>query len=210
MEAINTFEKWISLDTKESIWNRFFTVAPLVVIGTKEKEAYDLAPKHMVTPLGHDNFFGFVCTPEHATYHNVKREKEFSVSFPKPDQVILASLAATPRCGENGKEKPIINSLPTVKAKRIDALLVKDSYLFLECRLDRIINDFGEFSLIAGRIIEAHVHEDAIRVSDGDDGQMLFRAPLLAYLPYGRFAEIRDTMAFPLPKDFTQKVLEKK
>ena len=62
----------ISLDVNLPIWERVFTVAPLVVIGTKENGGYDLAPKHMATPMGFGNYFGFVCTPKHGTYHNVK------------------------------------------------------------------------------------------------------------------------------------------
>ena len=54
----------VALDTALPIWNQFYTVAPLAVIGTKEGEGYDLAPKHMITPLGRDNYFGFVCTPK--------------------------------------------------------------------------------------------------------------------------------------------------
>ena len=55
---------------------------------------YDLAPKHMATPLGWGGWFGFVCTPSHATYANALREGFFTVSFPRPSQVLLASLAA--------------------------------------------------------------------------------------------------------------------
>jgi hypothetical protein len=32
---------------------------------------------------------------------------------------------------------------------------------------------------------------------------------MLAYLAYGRFAEIKESKAFPFPKDFDQKVLTK-
>ena len=200
--------KWISLDTSQSIWGRFFTVAPLVVIGTKEGSEYDLAPKHMVTPLGHDNFFGFVCTPKHATYHNVKKEGCFTVSFVTPKQVVLASLTATPRCDDHS-EIPAVKHIPTQKAQQVDALVVKDSYLYLECTLDRIIDGFGDFSLIAGKIKAAYVREEALRISEKDDGQMIQEMPLLAYLPYGRFAEIKESAAFPFPKDFEQKVLTK-
>lgn len=199
---------WISLDTSQSIWGRFFTVAPLVVIGTKEGSEYDLAPKHMVTPLGHDNFFGFVCTPKHATYHNVKKEGAFTVSFVTPKQVVLASLTATPRCDDPG-DIPAVKHIPTQKAQQVDALVVKDAYLCLECTLDRIIDGFGDFSLIAGKIIAAYVREEALRISERDDGQMIQDMPLLAYLPYGRFAEIKESAAFPFPKDFEQKVLTK-
>ena len=85
----------VRLDLSQSIWDNFFLVAPLVVIGTKEQlGGYDLAPKHMAMPLGWDNYFGFVCTPSHHTYQNICREKAFTVSFPHPEQIILASLSA--------------------------------------------------------------------------------------------------------------------
>lgn len=193
----------ISLNVNESIWNRFYTIAPLVVIGTKEKDGYDLAPKHMVTPLGYDNYFGFVCTPLHSTYHNIKKEKEFTVSFIQPNQVIMASLAASPRCGRAHTEKSIVKHLPTFPANKVDALFVKESYLLFECQLDRIVDGFGDNSLIAGKIIGAYVHKEAMRLSDGDDESMIHKMPMLAYLPYGRFAEIKETKAFPFPKDFS-------
>ena len=193
-------EKLITLDTKLPIWNQFYTVAPLVVIGTKEGESYDLAPKHMATPLGRENYFGFVCTPRHSTYHNVKKEKVFTVSFPRPDQVILTSLAASPRCGFENKMTGIIENLPTFKSEKIDALFVKEAYLYLECELVKIVDGFGEFSLIAGKITGAYVNNDSLRISEGDDQHMIHQAPLLAYLPYGRFATIKDTFAFPYPQ----------
>lgn len=192
----------IALDTKQPIWDHFFTVAPLVVIGTKEGDGYDLAPKHMATPLGQDNYFGFVCTPRHSTYHNVEREGCFTVSFPKPDQVILTSLAASPRCDEEVKEKPIMGGLPTFPAPAIDAPFLEQGYLFFECEHIKTVDGFGQHSLICGKIIGAFVNEEYLRVSERDELEMVFQSPLLAYLPYGRFAEIRETRAFPFPKDF--------
>ena len=60
-----------SIDTRRPIWERFFTVAPLVVVGTREEDGSpDLAPKHMAGPVSWQNFFGFVCSPTHATYAN--------------------------------------------------------------------------------------------------------------------------------------------
>ncbi len=199
---MNTFkeEKLVSLDTELPIWERFYTVAPLAVIGTKEEDNYDLAPKHMVTPLGRDNYFGFVCTPKHGTYQNIKKEKVFTVSFPRPDQVVLASLAASPRCGDDHNVKAIVDGLPTFKSENIDALFVKNAYLYFECELMKIIDGFGEFSLITGKITGAFVSNDSLRVSEGDDQKMIYQSPMLAYLPYGRFAEIKNTLAFPYPQ----------
>ena len=94
--------KLVSLDIEQPIWNRFFTVAPLIVVGTREATGeFDMAPKHMATPLSWENYFGFICTPSHGTYQNVKREQAFTVSFPNPEQVVQISLAASPRCDDD-------------------------------------------------------------------------------------------------------------
>ena len=74
--------------------------------------------------------------------------------------------------------------------------------MYLECELFRIIDGFGENSIIAGKIKEAYVHNDYLRVSERDDQEQLRNNPLLAYIPYGRFAKIDETYNFPFPKDF--------
>ena len=79
-------DRLTSLDPRESIWDKFFMVAPLVVIGTKEGDSYNLAPKHMATPVGDDNYFAFVCTSRHATYRNIRKHGFFTASFPRPTQ----------------------------------------------------------------------------------------------------------------------------
>ena len=187
-------DRLIDLDTTRPIWDSVFTIAPLVVIGTKEEGGYDMAPKHMVTPLGADNFFGFVCTPRHKTYHNIIDTGEFTVSFPRPDQVTMTSLAASPRCGQNFRDKPIVESLETLPSQKIDALFVKQSYLFLDCILHSITEGFGEYSLIAGKIISAFVDEDSFRFSERDEQEMVANAPMLAYLAHGRFTSISDSI----------------
>ena len=196
-------EKLVTLSGDLPIWERVFTVNPLVVVGTREREGgYDLAPKHRAFSLGWDNYFGFVCTPRHSTYHNARREGVFTVSYPKPTQVVLASLAASPR--EADGTKPSVHALTTFPAREIDGVFIKDAYLHLECALDRIVDDFGENSLICGRIMAAHVEEDYLRASDRDDNDLVHASPLLAYLSPGRYARIADSNSFPFPKDFTR------
>ncbi|NNE00121.1 MAG: flavin reductase [Pirellulaceae bacterium] len=193
----------VALETDHPIWERFFTVAPLVVIGSREQDGrYDLAPKHMATPLGWDNFFGFVCTPEHSTYQNIRREKVFTVSFPNTDSVVLASLAASPRCGDDSK--PALSALPLLPAKSIDGHFLRQSTLFFECQLDRIVDGFAANSLIAGKIVAAHVLPAALRGEDIDDQDVIAASPLLAYLSPGRYAAIEQSTSFPFPKGFTR------
>lgn len=196
-------EDLVSLDTDRPIWDRFFTVAPLVVIGTREGDGYDLAPKHMASPLGWDNYFGFVCTPQHRTYWNVKEEKAFTVSFPQPDQTVITSLTATPRCGDTPRgSKPVLQALPTLPAEVIDGIFLQHSYLFLECELVKIVDGFGKNSLIAGQIVAARISETVLRTSEQSDQELLYQHPLLAYLNPGRFATIRESYAFPFPANF--------
>ncbi|MDH3431801.1 MAG: flavin reductase family protein [Gammaproteobacteria bacterium] len=188
----------ISLDLKAPIWERFFLLAPMVLIGTIEPGgAPDLAPKHMATPMGWDNYFGFVCTPRHGTYKNIERTGVFTVTYPRPSQILYTSLAASPRCGED--EKPVLNAFKTMPATRVDGVFVADGYVFLECEVFRIVDGFGVNSLITGNIVAAHVHKDALRASELDDQELIRNAPMFAYIHPWRFASVTDTNRFPLP-----------
>jgi flavin reductase (DIM6/NTAB) family NADH-FMN oxidoreductase RutF len=186
----------IKLDLEKPIWDNFFSVSPLVLVGTKEENgSYDLAPKSQAIPLGCDNYFAFVCTPRHHTYHNVKREKVFTVSFPRPEQIVLASISAAPR--DEQEEKPSLTALPTFPASIVEGIFLQDAYLFLECQLDRIIDGFGENSLIVGKVVAAQINQLALRVADQDDQDLIAQAPLLAYLAPGRYAKIEKSLSFP-------------
>lgn len=188
----------IELDTDQPIWERFFWVAPLVLIGTMEADGnHDLAPKHMAFPIGWENYFGFVCTPTHHTYSNAQRNGAFTVSYPRPGQLVQTSLAASPRC--EGDSKPALGALPVLPAHSVEGVLVSGCSVYLECELDRVIDDFGVNSLMVGRVTAARVAEDALRLREGDDAELLNASPLLAYLNPGRFASIADSLSFPFP-----------
>ncbi|MFW6193633.1 MAG: flavin reductase [Gemmatimonadota bacterium] len=187
----------VTLGEDQAVWQSVFIVAPLVLVGTKEEDGtYDLAPKHMATPLGWERYFGFVCTPEHRTYWNARREGVFTVSYPRPRQVVLTSLAASPRVGE-GQRKPALEAIPTFPAREVDGVHVRDGYLFLECELDRVIDDLGANSLLIGRVVLAHVLEEAMRLRDRDEQEVIAGVPLLAYLSPGRWARIEESNSFP-------------
>ncbi len=190
---LNTFSM------KYPIWDRMFMVFPLIIVGTKEEDgSYDLAPKHMAMPMSWENYFGFVCTPRHNTYHNAKREGVFTVSYPNPSQWLQTSLTASPRC-EDG-QKHALELVETFPADTVDGVLVADAYLYFECELNRVIDNFGTNSLIVGKILSAHIDASALRSEEQDDQELIFNHPLVTYLHPGRFAEIKETMTFPLPK----------
>ncbi len=189
----------VQLNTDKPIWDRFFTIAPLVLVGTRDEDgALDLAPKHMVTPMGWQNYFGFVCAPTHSTCSNIARTGEFTVSYPKPSQVLYSSLAASPRADGH---KPVLGYFDTFPAEQVDGEFIEDAYLYFECRHHKTYDDFGPNCLITGEIIAAYGDSAWLRASELDDQDLLHSAPLLAYVSPGRFATIDRTNAFPFPAD---------
>ncbi len=202
MKIAKGFEDFVSLDTKKSLWEQFYTVAPLVVIGTREENGFDLAPKHMVTPIGFSNYFAFVCTPRHRTYHNIKKEGIFSVSYVKPDQILMSSIAALPRCSVEDYPRDVVQQIPTVTSEDGENIFVADSYLCFECRLHKIFDGFDDYSIITGTVEKALVHKDYMIHSDQGQQGHIYKNPLLVYVAQGRFAEVQETLAYPYPKDF--------
>jgi len=175
-------------------------VAPLVLIGTRDDDgSLDLAPKHMAFPMGWQNYFGFVCSSSHHTYTNIKRSGEFTVSYPKPSQVLYASLAASPRY--EGGPKTVLQNFSTLEATRVDGKFIEDAYLFLECKHFKTIEDFGKSCLITGEVVAAYADGDYVRSSELDEQELIHEHPLFAYLPPSRFATIDASNAFPFPVD---------
>lgn len=194
-------ECWTKLDTSGPIWSNFHLVCPLFLIGTLEADGSpNFAPKHMASPMGWDNYFGFVCTPRHSTYQNIQRDGVFTVNSPRPDQVVLTSLAASAR--ESDGEKPIMSALSSFPAGEIKAPCFEDSYFVLECQLLKFVEGLGDNVLILGEILAAQVHRDALRTSDGDSQEQIHQNPLLAFISPERFSPIKTSYKFPYPRDF--------
>lgn len=193
---------YTALELSSPVWDRIFMVAPLVVVGTREKNEYDIAPKHMAFPVGFENYFGFVCTPNHGTYQNIRKTREFTVSFPLPEDIVPVSLSATSREGMISKYDTLISSLPVVRAEKMDLPVLRDAYLTFECSAFKIIDGFGENSIITGEIKAASVRKEYLMASDADAQKQLNEHNLLAFIAPNRFARISETQSFPFPKDF--------
>ena len=190
-----------ALQPDQPFFETVYTASPLVIVGTREPDGSgDLAPKHMAFPLGWSDYFGFVCTPAHSTYQNAKRTGSFTVSYPRPENVLEASLAAGPR--EDDGSKPSLTEIETVEADAVDAPAVKDAYAVLECELLQTVDEFGENALVAGEIVGKYVHSDAYHATDEEPESVLERAPVMAYLYPDRFASVSETQAFPFPEGF--------
>jgi flavin reductase (DIM6/NTAB) family NADH-FMN oxidoreductase RutF len=196
----DVLEGLVELPVDSALWERVFTVAPLVLVGTKEGEGWDFAPKHLAMPLGWEGYFCFVCTPRHATYRNLRSHPQFTVSFPRPEQIMASSFAAGGRYEDD--VKPALTAVPSLPARVVDGRVVAGCPLHLECDLERVVDGFGSSSLIVGRIVGAFAAQEAVRGSDVDDADLVYRLGLLAYLPPGRFAAVRESLSFPYPEDF--------
>jgi flavin reductase (DIM6/NTAB) family NADH-FMN oxidoreductase RutF len=187
----------LSLDLDQPIWDRFFSVAPLVVVGTRNADgSHDLLTTHQGFTLAPANLFAFLAPPEDAAVENSLRTRTFAVSFPQPHQVAEASLAAAV-AGREGRH-PMSAEIPTFPTRRIDAVLMTGARLFLECETDRVVEHLGGRVLVIGRIVAAHLDRDSRRLSERDDYDLLENHPLLAFIAPGRFAAIEHTDAFPM------------
>jgi flavin reductase (DIM6/NTAB) family NADH-FMN oxidoreductase RutF len=188
--------RYVPLSLATAVWDRFYSVAPLVLVGTIESDGSpDVAPKHLAMPMSWGFLFGFVCSPDHATYRNAVATEQFTVGFPSPELVLQASLAAGPR-DANG-QKPTLELMSLSPAHVVDGVLVDGCRVHLECRLERVIDDLEQNSLLIGRIVAAHASERALRAPDSDDHDMLDRVPVLAYVHPGRVASVHETKPFP-------------
>jgi flavin reductase (DIM6/NTAB) family NADH-FMN oxidoreductase RutF len=126
----------------------------------------------------------------------------FTVSYPRPSQLVLTSLAAAPRC-EDG-QKPSLSALPTIPAREVRGVVLADSALALECTLDRVVDGLGENSLLIGKVVAAAARPEAIRRDERDDNELIHEEPLLSYLHPGRLAVIDRSQGFPFPRGFSR------
>ncbi len=180
--------------------DRVLTVAPLVVVGTVDDDGVpDLAPKHMVMPVG-DDHLAFTCSPTHTTHRNLLRSAAFTVSWLRPDDVLLASLAAGPRSVDG--EKATLAGVATSPATVVDGVVLTDAPLVVECELERVLDDYGHWSVVVGRIVHAVAATDALLSSDEDPHDVLRRSPLLAYVHPDHVATIDHADAFPYHRGF--------
>lgn len=187
---------FVSLPTDHPVWERFPMVAPLVLVATLEPDgSADVAPKHLAMPVSWQNWFGFVCHPDHGTYRNIIATEQFTVGYPSPRMMLEASLAAAPRASDGSK--PTVEVLSLRPAKVVEGVLVEGCRVHLECRLDRIVDDLGGNVLIIGRVVAAHVSEALLRSAEVDDHDLVHATPLVAYVHPGRVATVDETVSFP-------------
>jgi len=190
------------VEVDSHLWERVLSVAPLVLVGTREPDGdYDLAPKHRIVQLS-DAHFAFVCSQRHSTYRNAVRERAFTVSWPQPAQIAMTSAVSAPRCVDG--EKRAMRALPTLPADHVDGVLLLGAYFVIECELDRIVADFGDDELIVGRVVAAHADPAALRSVERPDAALVRARPLLTYVHPTQFSTVEHSTGFPFPKEFAR------
>jgi len=59
-----------------------------------------------------------------------------------------------------------------------------------------------DYSIITGKIEEAYVNKNYLKVSEKDEHEQIHENPLLVYIANGRFAKIHKSFNFPFPNGF--------
>ena len=189
-------EGYVEIPLDRPVWERFPIVAPLVLVATTEPDGTpDVAPKHLAMPVSWENWFGFVCHPDHGTYRNALRTGVFTVGYPSPTMLLEASLAAAPR--ETDGSKPTLDMLRFVPATAVAGHLIEGCRLHLECELHDTVEGLGHNVLLLGKVVAVHASAKLVRRINKDEHDALAASPLLAYIHPGRVATIDETQAFP-------------
>lgn len=201
MTSVNEPSHYVPLSLDGPLWDRFYSVAPLVLVGTLEPDGTpDIAPKHLAMPMSWRTLFGFVCSPDHATYRNALATEEFTVGYPSPELVLAASLAASPRDADG--TKPTLELMSLAPAQAVNGVLVEGCRVQLECRLDRVVAELDDNALLIGRVVAAYVSQRALRENEQDAHDHIAATPVLAYVHPGRVAAVHETKPFPYHRGF--------
>jgi flavin reductase (DIM6/NTAB) family NADH-FMN oxidoreductase RutF len=181
---------------------RYFTVKPLILVTTLgPKGLPNVAPKTQNMDVGrHEQYFAFVCTPEHHTYQNVKMNREFVVNYPGPELIDRVSAAAQPAEDVDEIALAGLTSFPSIVVK---PPRIKECYLHLECKVVEI-KDLEDASIILGKIVARSADKEASfeRGKSKENIRLLSNRPLLAYVYPDHYTKISVANNFIFPKSY--------
>jgi len=196
----------VSFDPSKSVLAQFVHLSPVTLITTIcSKGIPDVAAKTQSIPVGREgNFFLFVCTPEHRTYHNVKATKEFVVNYPPQEIIEKIGLTASIFEDENIDKISRIG-LTAIPSLRVKPPRIAECSIHLECKLVEI-RDHAQYGIIIGNVVAASGNEETVLMQGSATelvNRNLSRNPLLAYITPGHlFSTITEGKKFPLPKKY--------
>lgn len=99
-------------------------------------------------------------TKDHKTSKNILAKKCFTVSFADEEHIVGCDYCGI-ISGNNVKEKIAKSGLKLEKSKLLDAPILVDLPVTLECKLDRIDETDGDFA-VYGKVISVSVREDCL------------------------------------------------
>ena len=184
-------------------YGRYFTVKPLVLVTTLGPEGLpNVAPKTQNMDIGRrEQYFAFVCIPQHHTYQNIKSTGEFVVNYPGPE--LIKNVSEASKIAENVDEISLagLTSIPStiVKPPRI-----KECYLHLECKLEEIKGLDENASIILGKIVARSADSEVSfeRGKSKENINLLSKHPLLAYVYPNHYSKIDAAEEFVFPKNY--------
>lgn len=181
---------------------RYFIVKPLILVTTLGPGGIpNVAPKTQSMDVGRsEEYFAFVCVPQHHTYQNVKATGEFVVNYPGPK--LIKNVSEASQLAENVDEIALagLTGIPSlvVKPPRI-----KECYLHLECKLVEI-KEFDDASIVLGRIVARSADKEVSfeRGKSKESIKLLSKRPLLAYVYPNHYTKISVAEEFVFPRNY--------
>jgi flavin reductase (DIM6/NTAB) family NADH-FMN oxidoreductase RutF len=181
---------------------RYFTVKPLILVTTLGSTGLpNVAPKTQNMDVGRcEQYFAFVCAPQHHTYQNAKANKEFVVNYPGPE--LIGKVSATAQLAEDSDEIALAG-LTSITSLVVKPPRIKECYLHLECKLLEI-KDLEDSSLILGNVV-ARSADKAVSFEcrkSRENIRLLSKRPLLAYVYPDHYTKISFAEEFVFPKNY--------
>lgn len=117
--------------------------------------------------------------PERYSYDLVKNAGEFVLNIPSTDQLEASVFAGT----KSGKEhdKFLECNLTATKASKINAPMIDECPISLECKTTRIVN-VGTHDLFIAEVVAVHIEESVLDENGRFDAS---KTSLFTYLPLG-------------------------
>ena len=143
----------------ENYWEKFVTSVGLIT--TRGENGDDIMAAAWTYQISYEPGLIAVCIgPNKMTAENIDKNKEFGLHLASTEQNILSSIAG----GNSGKKIDKIKVLESLgynffKAKKIKALMIKNTALAVECKLkDKIV--LGDHIMYVGEVIFVHDEGD--------------------------------------------------
>lgn len=161
-------------------WKPLVTIKPLILVTTRSgKGVNNGAVKSLALQCSFEPYrYGFVCTPDHDTYKNIKETREFGINFPAPE--FEKNIMSFGRDFPEDIDEMMEAGIQVFYSEKGSVPLISDCYFSLECRLDQII-DWENSSLIIGRVYMGWANSDYIQKTDKEkleDGILSYLYPV--------------------------------